>query len=208
MHLTDRWVHAKSTSVCQERDIGGCRHPHLDITLLPPPWIFPRRQAIVTAYLTECSKYGVEANSGVLVALRFRLPVLRPTKPFHCKVRLQTLLRKPTSHRFQQSPDDDEPRTRAGYDAPCRGAHAGPVQGWRSPHRNRRLLSRPPSLAWGNRASKVPPPHLRHPFSASWRPSAPPRPVPTSRAPLQRLLVPTPAPQLFQVSALDDVEVH
>ncbi len=42
-------------------------------------------QETVNAYLDECRKYGVTPNSGVLVALRFNLDVLRTTKPFHCK---------------------------------------------------------------------------------------------------------------------------
>jgi hypothetical protein len=46
---------------------------------------FAHLQQAVNAYLEECQKYGVNPNSGVLVALRFHLDVLRPTKPFHCK---------------------------------------------------------------------------------------------------------------------------
>mmetsp|Transcript_45477 Transcript_45477/g.114030 ORF Transcript_45477/g.114030 Transcript_45477/m.114030 type:complete len:451 (-) Transcript_45477:144-1496(-) len=39
----------------------------------------------VDDYLQQCQKYKTEPNSGILVSLRFQLPVLRPTKPFHCK---------------------------------------------------------------------------------------------------------------------------
>jgi len=39
----------------------------------------------VDLYLEHCARYKIEPNPGVLVSLRFLLPALRPTKPFHCK---------------------------------------------------------------------------------------------------------------------------
>jgi hypothetical protein len=41
--------------------------------------------ATVGAYLDRCKLYGTEPNSGVLVALRFRLAKMQPTKKFFCK---------------------------------------------------------------------------------------------------------------------------
>ena len=42
-------------------------------------------QAIIDSYVQFCDLYGTEPNGGVLVALRYRSEVLRPTHKFFCK---------------------------------------------------------------------------------------------------------------------------
>jgi hypothetical protein len=42
-------------------------------------------QAIIDSYVQYCNIYGVEPNGGVLVALRYKCDVLRPTSKFFCK---------------------------------------------------------------------------------------------------------------------------
>lgn len=137
------------------RCLCASMHDALVILFCPPPPPFRHmpnqkihlEKPIVGRYLEECAKYGVEGNSGVLVALRFQLPILRPTKPFHCKVvelchsfrlvfstsssssEFNIVMQLIQEKFLTESPGYVHEKT--GHDSPCRGADA-PGSHWRS----------------------------------------------------------------------------